>query len=76
MRDLIFGIAPKINATGRLKHAQQAVKFLILKDNNKIKQMALEMEETNIRRRELDKDITNEALSMIGAKKCSTVLFF
>ncbi len=38
--DLVFGIAPKINAVGRIKHAKSAVELLIEDDINKVKSLA------------------------------------
>ncbi len=78
--DIVFIIAPRINAAGRINSGRQAVELLIssLKDNHG--EMALGINQTNTERQVLDKDITEHALSMIAESKVlqkrkSTVLF-
>ncbi len=73
--DVVFGIAPRINAAGRIEHAKKAVEVLIEKDYDKAKAFADKIEENNIRRKELDRDITIEALKMIDTTKKSTVVY-
>ena len=38
--DVVFGIAPRINAAGRIEHAKKAVEILIEKDRDKAKLFA------------------------------------
>ncbi len=64
--DVVFGIAPKINAAGRLKHANYAVEILIETDKDKVKKMADAINELNNDRKELDRKITEEALIQIA----------
>ena len=64
--DVVFGIAPKINAAGRLKHANYAVEILIETDKDKAKKMADAINELNNDRKELDRKITEEALIQIA----------
>ncbi|MDC0204646.1 single-stranded-DNA-specific exonuclease RecJ [Flavobacteriales bacterium] len=73
--DIVFGIAPRINAAGRIEHAKKAVEILVEKDYEKAKSLAASIEENNFTRRELDKKITEEALEMIDKTKKSTVVF-
>jgi single-stranded-DNA-specific exonuclease len=75
MSDIIFGIAPRINAAGRIEHAKKAVEILVEKDSKKAKLFADKIEENNIMRRCLDKKIATEALSMIDVSKKSTVVY-
>lgn len=63
--DVVFGIAPRINAAGRLKHAHFAVDLLIEADQDKARKMAASLNEVNSERKDLDKKITQEALSKI-----------
>jgi len=63
--DVVFGIAPRINAAGRLKHAHFAVELLIEKDKDKALKMAASLNEVNTQRKDLDKKITQEALFQI-----------
>lgn len=72
--DVVFGVAPRINAAGRIEHAKKAVKILVEQDYAQAKSLADKIEENNITRRDLDKSITAEALEMIDAAKKSTVV--
>lgn len=61
VRDLVFVAAPRINAAGRMEHAEKAVRFLIGRDLDK----ATELEYLNIQRKTTDEQITEQALCMI-----------
>ncbi len=63
--DVVFIIAPRINAAGRMKHGQHAVNLLTETDLEQASKFAAEIEKFNYDRRELDKAITKEALSQI-----------
>lgn len=63
--DLVFTLAPRINAAGRIKHGKEAVKLLIEKDNAVAIRFADEIEVYNQDRREFDQQITIEALKQI-----------
>ena len=63
--DVVFIIAPRINAAGRIKHGNHAVELLSEFDFEQAQQFALEIEKNNTARKELDKQITIEALSQI-----------
>jgi len=73
--DLVFGIAPRINAAGRIGHAKKAVELLVEQDFDKAKVFASHIEKNNKERKDLDQRITNEALRMIDENKKSTVVF-
>lgn len=62
---IVFSIAPKINATGRLEHASQSVELLISKDQEKIKQFAYQISNLNETRKEKDGNVTLEAIQQI-----------
>lgn len=64
--DVVFGIAPRINAAGRMKHGQHAVDLLTETDIDTAREYALEIETFNTDRRETDRQITEEALQQIG----------
>ena len=66
---VVFGIAPRINAAGRMKHGKHAVDLLRETDSEKAKQFAEEIEIFNSERRETDKYITDEALKQIRENK-------
>lgn len=61
VRDLVFVAAPRINAAGRMEHAEKAVRFLIGCDLDK----ATELEYLNTQRKTTDEQITEQALCMI-----------
>ncbi len=63
--DVVFIIAPRINAAGRVKHGNEAVALLTEYDLDQAEQFALEIEQYNSSRKELDKQITVEALLQI-----------
>ena len=77
--DVVFTIAPRINAAGRMKSGNDAVKLLIENDLDKAKQFAVEIEKYNLDRRELDQKITADALRQIVNNKeendSTTVVF-
>ena len=63
--DVVFIIAPRINAAGRMEHGQHAVNLLTETDMERAKEFAAKIEKFNIDRRGLDKEITKEALLQI-----------
>jgi len=67
--DVVFGIAPRINAAGRLKHANYAVELLTENDLETAQLMAKAINDFNNERKDLDKLITQEALSQITANQ-------
>ncbi|VAV84599.1 Single-stranded-DNA-specific exonuclease RecJ [hydrothermal vent metagenome] len=67
--DVVFIIAPRINAAGRMKHGNHAVTLLTETDFNLAAEYALEIEQFNTDRRETDKKITEEALLQIEEHK-------
>ncbi len=67
--DLVFAIAPRINAAGRLAHASLAVELLAETDPDLAKEKALFIENINTERRALDQQITEEALSLLENEK-------
>jgi single-stranded-DNA-specific exonuclease len=63
--DVVFTVAPRINAAGRIKHGNYAVELLTEFDLEQAEQFALEIENFNTERKGLDKQITQEALMQI-----------
>ena len=58
--DIVFGIAPRINAAGRIEQGKKAVALLIETDSFKAAKLAQEIERLNKTRRGLDQDITKQ----------------
>ena len=73
--DIVFGIAPRINAAGRIEQGKKAVAVLIENDSFKATKLAQEIERLNKTRIGLDQDITKQALEMIDDNKKSTVVY-
>ncbi|UOB19272.1 single-stranded-DNA-specific exonuclease RecJ [Abyssalbus ytuae] len=77
--DVVFIIAPRINAAGRMKHGQHAVRLLTETNVNTAVKFAEEIEEFNSDRKNLDQLITNEALQQIldnkEEEKYTTVVY-
>ncbi len=78
--DIVFGIAPRINAAGRLGHASQAVQLLLAQTESEASVLAKKLHEQNAVRRTYDLQMTQEALALIENNKekkeaKSTVLF-
>jgi len=77
--DVVFIIAPRINAAGRMKHGNHAVTLLTETDFNLAAKHALDIDQYNTDRRETDKRITEEALVQIEEnseqERFSTVVY-
>ena len=63
--DVVFIIAPRINAAGRIKHGNYAVELLTEMDFDSAVEFAAAIEIFNADRKELDKRITDEAIIQI-----------
>ncbi|OYX84525.1 MAG: single-stranded-DNA-specific exonuclease RecJ [Flavobacteriales bacterium 32-34-25] len=77
--DVVFIIAPRINAAGRIKHGNHAVELLSEFDFEQAQQFASEIEKYNADRKDLDKHITKEAFQQIEQnqeqERFTTVVF-
>ena len=77
--DVVFIIAPRINAAGRIKHGNYAVELLSEFDFDQAQEFASQIEVYNSDRKELDKQITIEALLQIEnnqeKERFTTVVF-
>ncbi len=67
--DVVFIVAPRINAAGRMKHGLHAVNLLTEEDEEISKKYAEEIEAYNSDRRSADKTITEEAKLQIIEQK-------
>jgi len=63
--DIVFKIGPRINASGRMKLATEAVQLLISRDQAFVKEKSDTINEYNNDRKDLDKNITDEAIAVI-----------
>jgi single-stranded-DNA-specific exonuclease len=62
--NIVYSIAPRINAVGRLGDAKRAVELLTSEDPKELDELALTLDLENTNRRELDKSITVDAFKM------------
>jgi single-stranded-DNA-specific exonuclease len=80
MTNVVFIIAPRINAAGRIHEGKKAVQLMISQNEDELGLLAKSIEEDNIERRALDKKISDEALEMLESdsnfeNQISTVVF-
>ena len=59
--DIVFKIGPRLNASGRIQNAREAVELLITNDLTFAKEKSNCINQYNQTRKDLDKDITKEA---------------
>ncbi len=60
-----FGVAPRINACGRMGDEQVALDLFLEKDYDKAKELAIKLNEYNIERQTIEKSIFDEATEKI-----------
>ena len=80
LTDVVFIIAPRINAAGRLRSGKHSVELMISEDYDTVSKIAKEINDDNAERRVLDQQITFEALEQIEndknySSKKTTVVF-
>lgn len=63
--DVVFTIAPRINAAGRIESGNSAVKLLLATSESEVSEVNISINSNNETRKGLDKEITQEALDMI-----------
>lgn len=74
-----FGMAPRINACGRMGKAHVAVELLLEQDENNAHEIALRLDTLNQKRQQVEKEIFDEAIDMINSKgldKKSTIVLY
>lgn len=74
-----FGVAPRINACGRMGHQEEALNLLLSKEENEVKKLTQKINEYNKTRQEIEKNIYNEAIEQIekeGNDNKNTIVVF
>ncbi len=66
LNDLVFGIAPRINAAGRIRSGRSAVACMLNPVHEDLDALIQEIEKDNQTRKSLDQQITEEALAMLA----------
>ena len=69
LRDINFGLAPRINAAGRLEHASLSVKLLTSDSDDEANRTANEINQINIRRQGIGENIQEEIFIKIADQK-------
>lgn len=64
-----FHLAPRINAAGRLQHGEAAMRLLCTSDANEAALLAVELDETNRERRQVEAEAFKQAEQMLGDKE-------
>ena len=64
-----FGVAPRINACGRMGFEEEALKLFLSKNIEDAKNITVKLNEFNNKRQEIEKNIYQEALKQIEEKK-------
>ena len=65
MSDIVFKIGPRINASGRMMNGREAVELLVERDLQKALTMATRINELNEQRKDVDKQMTEEANEIV-----------
>jgi single-stranded-DNA-specific exonuclease len=77
--NIVFDIAPKINAAGRISHAKASVELMISDNLKQAQQIVENIINLNDERREMDINITlsamNQALEMHKTQRYSTIVY-
>ncbi len=74
-----FGIAPRINACGRMGKAGVAVELLLEKDEKKAEEIAKTLDMLNVKRQQVEKEIYDDAIEKIeesGLDKQSSIVLY
>ena len=66
MSDIMFKIGPRINASGRMQNGTETVTLLVEKDLKKALMEATRINEYNDQRRDVDKQMTEEANEIVS----------
>lgn len=66
MGDIIFRIGPRINASGRMQNGREAVELLVEKDYQAALEKAERINLYNEARKDLDKQMTEEAINRVA----------
>lgn len=63
-----FGVAPRINASGRMGHQEEALELFLSKNIEQVKELTQKLNQYNATRQEIEKEIYNEAIKSIEAE--------
>jgi len=69
--DLVFVLGPRINAAGRIEHGSKAVELLVAETPENAEEIAKQINLTNSIRKDLDQNITLEAIKLIESDEAA-----
>ena len=80
LTNVVFIIAPRINAAGRMGDAKNAVKLLVSENEDEVRPIAKAIHDDNEERRNIDQEITQEALTILAEdpdfdNRCTNVVY-
>ncbi len=67
--DLAFGVAPRVNAAGRLEDISLGIECLLADDENRAQELASRLDKLNLERREIENEMKQQALNFLSALK-------
>ena len=65
---LVFGLAPKINAAGRMGDANRTVELLTTSDKTRAEELASILVRENKRRQRIQEDVVNDAIRLVHSQ--------
>ncbi|MEE9205019.1 MAG: single-stranded-DNA-specific exonuclease RecJ [Nitrospirales bacterium] len=71
---VMFQLAPRINAAGRLDHAEAAVQLLTTESDLEARRIALRLEELNRTRRQIERETTAQAAALVCERELPAAL--
>ncbi len=74
-RQIVFALAPRINAAGRMAEASMAVKLFMSKDIEEVKEIATTLDKYNEERKQEEKEMIIEALEQAGKQEDQPAIF-
>ena len=66
MSDITFKIGPRINASGRMENGRESVDLLVEKDYDRALKIAVNINDYNEQRKDIDKQMTDEANQIVA----------
>jgi single-stranded-DNA-specific exonuclease len=68
-RDIAFGIAPRINAAGRLSDAREAVELFLTGDEARMREIAAKLNRLNVERKQIQEACFRECMELYAAEE-------
>lgn len=67
--DIVFKIGPRLNAAGRMKSGNEAVRLLLSADRAEADRISRDIDDSNDERKGLDREITHEAMQLLARRE-------